>query len=968
MQPIDFLRAILPDDGVLCFAGMVEGSPPKHTFTSNVEDIVELAQENVQANKDCYFAISSFQQAGSRKASNASCIRTLAIDIDAYSDFQEAGKKLDDFLEASGLSTLGTPWVVRSGGGIHVYWAFEEHVDLAQWKAASENMRRLTKEHGLEIDQNVVGDLARVLRVPGTRNFKQKYASPRKVALVMMGHPARVAFTDFQSVIRQKLNGHAVENDVPKLDGMQLSIPGAPPKRTVGATALQLFKNQETSFKKLVSISAKGEGCDQIKEYLLHSGDDGWEPRFKAFASWAKFCNDGEEYIVKLGERHPYGSERSLKKLYESTNPYGCATVHKNGAAICEGCKHWGKVTNPLQIARIIPISHEPETAPPVAPNHQFITLRPNPPRGFGWGKNGGVYAEVKLSKGDKEVETVHVPVFAYDVWVESVVDDGTGRHMVELAARHPMQGELRFVVESKCITAKDEILKSLAERNIYPACSATDDHLVLKYMRAAVTEISMTKQPRLLPMHYGFQRGGDAFVLGGSLYKHGIASATPTLNTENLDTRTKPRGTLDEWRRVIQLLIAKQEWDILAIAAAGFGSVFMEFSQYNGFMFHVGATNSGTGKSVACKVAASIWGDPELYPISSESSLIAMQMRMGFLRNLPLVMEEMTTKFKTEPEFFPKFVLDVSRGQGKERAEAGNNKERVNNTTWKMIVIANSNTHQLDYLTASRKTHSEGELRRMLELIIEKKMQWSSEEKRQLSLINKNCGVAGPALVKWMTANMDVCQGLYDEALTFVRDVMGFSDDERFCEGAIAAIVAALNAACSKYAGVVDIPVIPVIESYRRMLDKQRQAVNKSVKSAQDILNGYIRENYHKFIIVRYVKNRLSTEVDGKPVEDGTPRGDVVGRIEHHDANDEVSLFIEETLMKAYCAAMCFGYAEFKRQLIAMPRFETTLTRKDLMAGTKGFTLKANCLRISAKHAALGLEKLKDDSEASEA
>src|SRR2546427_543448 len=81
--------------------------------------------------------------------------------------------------EASGAA-LGSPlpltFTVDSGGGLHVYWVFDKPLaDLAQFTAIQ---RGIVQHFG----SDSIVDPARVLRLAGTFNFKQKMPVPTKVS------------------------------------------------------------------------------------------------------------------------------------------------------------------------------------------------------------------------------------------------------------------------------------------------------------------------------------------------------------------------------------------------------------------------------------------------------------------------------------------------------------------------------------------------------------------------------------------------------------------------------------------------------------------------------------------------------------------------------------------------------------------------------------------------------------------
>jgi uncharacterized protein (DUF927 family) len=88
-----------------------------------------------------------------------------------------------------------------------------------------------------------------------------------------------------------------------------------------------------------------------------------------------------------------------------------------------------------------------------------------------------------------------------------------------------------------------------------------------------------------------------------------------------------------------------------------------------------MGSSESGTGKSLAQMMACSFFGSPNLYRVNQSTSAVAIQQRAGLLRNFAIVTDEVTTKSRTDFEWFPEYLMDKSQGIGKERMESGANK-----------------------------------------------------------------------------------------------------------------------------------------------------------------------------------------------------------------------------------------------------------------------------------------------------
>lgn len=79
--------------------------------------------------------------------------------------------------------------IVKSGGGIHVYWLLKESAVGAELATVKKISRALGKYFG----GDPVGDMARVLRLPGTANFN---CTPPVVAEVSWWHPEWVYLLD----------------------------------------------------------------------------------------------------------------------------------------------------------------------------------------------------------------------------------------------------------------------------------------------------------------------------------------------------------------------------------------------------------------------------------------------------------------------------------------------------------------------------------------------------------------------------------------------------------------------------------------------------------------------------------------------------------------------------------------------------------------------------------------------------
>jgi hypothetical protein len=573
--------------------------------------------------------------------------------------------------------------------------------------------------------------------------------------------------------------------------------------------------------------------------------------------------------------------------------------------------------------------------------------LRPEPPRGYAYGQHGGVFMEREDEDADGNKTKRQIMLLPFDLFPIDILNI-KGEHTIYMMALRK-SGPQEITLPQRAVVSKDETLKNLAAQNVVAAFGSGNDKNLFDYVRASVEKLSSEKAPVEVPDHYGWQADGT-FLHGGMIYKPNEEPVRiPLPGLENLVANTQITGTLENWAKFINLLVSRKLWDQLAVIFMGAGAPLMRFTGLYGLTVHCCSTESGTGKSLALDGAASIWGHPMHYRTGSGTSPVAMQQRLGMLHSLPFVSDEITTLNHKDFEWFPAFTMTVSEGRGKERMESGSNKERLNLSTWATMSLLSSNTHGVDYMTGVRKFSSEGELRRQLEWIINEKLSWTAEEIEIIKSIQDNYGVAGDVWAQYLVDNTKAVKDMTKKTVTQMYKVFAAPNDERFWMAGVGCAVTAALCFGNKYAGIVDVPIEPMIESYRRAINTVREAMLKSKRSAEDILNGFVQEYFGKFVIVHYGDKAgpMARLGDSTAVDKNTTRSEVMGRIEHGVSVGYVDFFIEERLLKAYCSNHSFGYAEFKARL--EKQFVVSyLAKKDLLAKTNGPAMRVAVIKIT--------------------
>jgi uncharacterized protein (DUF927 family) len=968
MEPLDFMAAVLPPpgNGRYCVAELTKKK--EHFYVEDLQDAQTKIETWNKNSYDIYFALGTFGTENKRVQTNVQNVKCIAIDVDcnhpkdipdsegkirpkAYASAQEAVNAIMAFADDVGLSDLGAPWLVASGGGVHAYWPFTQTQAVADWKPVAEGFKRLCFQKKLDIDQTVTADASRVLRVPGTVNtgVKSKGKQVREQTNVRFKNEGDFfEFEDIKALVERNLVGTAYE--VMKPRPASLVLPGA---ALGGETSVKLFENSQTSFGKIIKITALGEGCGQIAHYLENAEDDGMEPLWRGLLSIAQKCVDHEKATVWLSQKHPYDLDRMNKKLSEIKGPYPCTKLDSENPGVCPSCKHWGNITNPLALGREYAVSHEEkivEIKEITDGKEEIKTVkRPEPPKGYAYGERGGVFMEKEDEDANGNKIKRQVMLLPYDLFPVDILNSA-GDHTVHMLATRP-QGVQTVTFAQEAIVTKEAIVKALASQNIVAAFGSGNDKNLADYIRACVEKMSTEKTPINVPASYGWQKD-DTFVFAGKIYANKAhPTPVPMPGLENIVANTKPTGTLEGWRNFINLLIRKKMYGHLSIILAGASAPLMRFTGMYGLTYHCGSTESGTGKSLALEGAASIWGHPVHYRTGKGTSPVAMQQRLGLLNTTPLITDEITSKNRKDFEWFPEFLLDMTEGRGKERMESGSNKERINLSTWMTNAIMSSNTHVVDILTGERKHAAEGELRRLIEFVMDEELSWEAEEIEIIKTLSNNYAVAGDLLVQYMVDNIAFLKKLVPDCVSKMYTEFKATNDERFWMAGIGAQVAAAIILNKQHADIIDLPIDEIIKDMHQRLYYMRTNVHGGKRTAEDVLNAFIREYWGHFVIVNYgEKGGLSAAMgDGSIIDKATTKSDVMGRVENGVTSGCKDFFIEERLLKSFCSSMSFGYSDFKRQM-EQKNAVSYVTRKDMMARTTGPQMRVSAMKISRR------------------
>jgi hypothetical protein len=147
--------------------------PEKQIFTRDAATLARAIADSVARKANIYFGVATRRGKRGDKAHAAEVV-AFWCDLD-FKDVPEAEAlaRIAEFPVACSL-------LIHSGGGLHVYWFLTEPLDAHDVRVEP-ILKGIAKQLGADA---ACAEIARVLRVPGTKNFKPEYPEPRDVRIV----------------------------------------------------------------------------------------------------------------------------------------------------------------------------------------------------------------------------------------------------------------------------------------------------------------------------------------------------------------------------------------------------------------------------------------------------------------------------------------------------------------------------------------------------------------------------------------------------------------------------------------------------------------------------------------------------------------------------------------------------------------------------------------------------------------
>lgn len=147
--------------------------------------------------------------------------------------------------------------------------------------------------------------------------------------------------------------------------------------------------------------------------------------------------------------------------------------------------------------------------------------------------------------------------------------------------------------------------------------------------------------------------------------------------------------GEKEVWYRLVKKIRKTERFEPKIYLAGALASALIEPLNALPFVINLWG-DTGKGKTVAIMLAASVWAYPggNDYVTDPKSTITALELRLDFLNNLPMLIDDMAQLKEKFSGDFSELVYMLCSGKGKDRANAslGLNKS----TSWRNVILTN--------------------------------------------------------------------------------------------------------------------------------------------------------------------------------------------------------------------------------------------------------------------------------------
>ncbi len=969
MSPGDFLRAVWPSEGIYCLATpfAIPNGPRKGqiTYSHKTFDTIAAAETfvlNNRANNDIFFAVHTLKEhtrwnphktntktgeigaTEVRSHANMKASRSFFFDLDVgadpskYDSAEEAGLELMRFCS---VTNLPRPLVVLSGRGLHVYWPLAEALDSEDWRVEAAKLKQLARHHGLKADPMRTTDTSSVLRVVGTVNYKNR-ADPRSVK------PLTSASETGAGIFVAMLDKAVIEA------GIEIK---APLKLTTDDADI-LGSNMEREFTgPPVTLWAVLDACGQMRRLALSKGQYGEPEWYNGVIGVGRFVEEGHRRVQQMSEGHPgYTREATEDKLKQHESyrdgktgkplgPTSCAKLAEAcGAAhedICQACPFWGKVHGPLGAARFKDSAPPPTVIEMVGVTPVEVEL-PKAPAPYMRQKGSGISVRAKNANGDEEYNVI----YEHDLYpIRRLSNPHQGTEQQVWHASLPRGDEKDFTLDADMLYDPRKFTSAISNQGIYP----NRGHVLQlqEYMVAYIKQLQLLVDADAQSNHLGWTDDYSKFVLPDKILSvDGTAkTAQLSMGAQRASLHVHKKGDLNRQVELMDFFNRPQYLPNQFMILAGLGTPIFYATGHHGVIINASG-DAGASKSTTLYAAASMWGQPELYPINGTNNGATVRgrnERVTVLANLPVCVDEIThlpvkdaidlAMSITQPGHRIRLQTD-----GVERASLGSYKATI------MLSTGNNSLHGL--LSTDNAAGTAGSMR-VFEILFNKtRCHTKNEADTFLHELKQNYGHFGELFVGYVMPQRMAIEARMREKVKLIDEELGIQASERFWSAGIAEVLVTGEIANS--IGLLSYNPLELKEwAYDVQVPHMRGVVREEYSDPLSVVMDYLDAISSNMVVMEKSKHATMdiTNIQRKPT----------GALLAHYDIDERMLYVSRKAFKDHCARIGANSRkvldDLNRSREGGPVVPNTYIKRTLGAGTEYGKGQTWCFSINTAH-----------------
>ena len=826
--------------------------PYYHTGGTVQELVGDVKGAVSGSNTDVYFASASYEPSKSRHAKNVRQKKCFYVDID-YNDAADTHKRYSTVRDVvlaitKFCDSIGAPYtyLVHTGNGIHAYWVLDTAITANDWLPIAKALDKCGLERGLGHDSGITVDVARILRLPESKNHKD----PTNIKDVKILKYTGKTYTTTE--VRQlfKVQNIALINP---------SVAQLSPELAAKFGGSQIVSEEDTTPKYFSEVI---KDCAAFNE-VLHTGGEGISENhwYNILLTPAR-CVDGDEYPHKLSEGHKdYDYDETQTKwehIVEGTEgTTTCAVLGQCKPSACASCPHKGIIKSPIQLGTA-------QAKVPVVSLGGVVTsiLLPSPYVLLDNGSTG------VTKKGDDGVTTTE-HAFVGTVSQPKLFEVLQPRSLGGISASVPAfsflwthkSAKVSILLTDAALDDTRAFNSAISKQGLALRSDQENKHIRGLYM-AWRSQLSSSGLTQRVSRSVGWVQDGRSrgFTVGDTTMWHdGVKTVNDNVE-EPMAIATMSKGNLDDWRKSVELATSCGHVETNVMIAASFGAPLIGMFGVDGGVLSAISKASGTGKTTACSLGLSVWGKPKDMLLNLTSDTAASMLdRMASLRNLPVLCDEALVNVEDWKRLSQLKANIFAASNGKEPARLDRSARARPVRTFKTIVMLTSNTSVVNTFAEASAGATDAVAQRVLEFEMPRLPKGAiSTGFDPMDTTELNYGVAGLPYAKYLVEHHDDAQKLCTQIKKKIGGGSEVEASNRFLVATAGSVIA--GAMIAKQLGIVDLDVQAVYKFTTTLLNTTISAINdpatKYIRSdeemAIDILGDYLAEFEPLSIVVK--------------------------------------------------------------------------------------------------------------------